>query len=103
MALIRKRNGCYQAQVRIGSASKSASFSSKTEARTWAAGEEAALYSSVRASGWYMSIDMADAVVERRSVELVISSRTLMCSFCAFLLIFLFKIISYFLMRMFFR
>ena len=50
-----------------------------------------------------MPMDMANAVVERRSVELVIGSRTLMGSFCVFLLIFLIKIISYFLMRMFFR
>lgn len=73
------------------------------QSRAWAAGEEAALYSSLKASGRYMPMDMADAVVEWRSAELVIGSRTLMFSFCAFLLIFLFKIISYFLMRMFFR
>ena len=103
MASINKRNGSYQSQVRVGFASKLVSFSSKAEARAWAAGEEAALYSSLEASGRYMPMDMADAVVERRSVELVIGSRTLMFSFCAFLLIFLFKIISYFLMRMFFR
>ena len=103
MASIHKRNGIYQAQVRIGSMSKSARFPSKAVACAWAAGEEAALYSSLKASGRYMLMDMADAVVERRSVELVIGSRTLMFSFCAFLLIFLFKIISYFLMGMFFR
>ena len=50
-----------------------------------------------------MPMDMANAVVERRSVESVIGTRTLMRSFCVFLLIFLIKIISYFLMRMFFR
>ena len=33
LASIRKRNGRYQAQVRIGSASKLASFSLKAEAR----------------------------------------------------------------------
>ena len=87
MASIRKRNGSYQAQVRIGSASKLASVLLKAEARL-AAGEEASLYLSLKASGRYMPMDMANAVVERRSVELVIGSRTLMRSFCVFLLIF---------------
>lgn len=50
-----------------------------------------------------MPTDMANAVVERRSVELVIGSRTLIRSFCVFLLIFFIQIISCFLMRMFFR
>ena len=50
MASIRRRNGRYQAQVRIGAVSKSASFSSKAEARAWAAGEEAALFSSFKVS-----------------------------------------------------
>ena len=104
MASIRKRNGRYQAQVRIGSVSKSASFSSKAEARAWAAGEEAAtLFLSLEAPVRYTAMDMANAVIERRIVELVIAARTLMCRFCVFLLIFLIKIISYFLMRMFFR
>ena len=50
-----------------------------------------------------MPMDMANAVVERRSVEFVIGSKTLMCGFCVFLPIFLVRIISYFLMGMFFR
>ena len=103
MASIRKRNGRYQAQVRIGSLSKSASFSSKAEARAWETVEEAALYSSLKASGRYVPMDMAGAVADRRSVELVIGSQTLMYGFCVFLPIFLIIIISYFLMGMFFR
>ena len=83
--------------------SKAASFSSKAEARAWAAGGGAALYSSVKASGRYVPMDMADTVVERGSVKLMIGSWTLMRGFCEFLLIFLIKIISYFLMGMFFR
>ena len=59
MASIHKRNGSYHSPVRIGSASKLASFSSKAEARAWAAGEEAALYSSLKVSGRYMPMDMA--------------------------------------------
>ena len=58
MESIRKRNGSYQAQVRIGSVSKSASFSSKAEARASTAGEEAEIYSSVKLSGRYMTLDM---------------------------------------------
>ena len=87
MASVRKTNGSYQAQVRIGSASKLASVLLKAEARL-AAGEEASLYLSLKAYGRCMPMDMANAVVERRSVELVIGSRTLMRSFCVFLLIF---------------
>ena len=64
MASINKRNGSYQSQVRVGFASKLVSSSSKAEARAWTAGEEAALYSSLKASGSYMPMDMADAVVE---------------------------------------
>ena len=63
MASINKRNGSYQSQVRVGFASKLVSFSSKAEARAWAAGEEAALYSSLKASGSYMPMDMANALL----------------------------------------
>ena len=68
MASIRKRNGRYQAQVRIGPMSKSASFSSKAEARAWAAGKEAALYSSLKASGRYMPINMAEVLLRYMDV-----------------------------------
>jgi len=68
MASIRKRNGRYQAQVRIGSVSKSASFSSKAEARAWAAGEEAALYSSCKASGSYTPTNMAEVLLRYMDV-----------------------------------
>ena len=103
MTSIRKRNGRYQAQLRVGSVSKLASFSSKAEARAWAAEEKAALRSSLKPSARNMPMDMANAVVERRSFELVIGSRTLMYGFCVFLPIFIIRIISYFLMGMFFR
>lgn len=68
MASIRKRNGRYQAQVRIGSVSKSASFSSKAEARAWAAGEEAALYSSCKSSGSYTPMNMAEVLLRYMDV-----------------------------------
>ena len=63
MASIGKRNGRSQAQVRVGSVPKSASFSSKVEKRAWATGEEAALYSSCKASGRYKPMNMAEVRV----------------------------------------
>ena len=71
MASTHKRNGRFQAQFSIGSVSKSTSFSLKAEARAWAAGEEAAIYSSAKASGHYMLQDIAEVLDERKSVTLV--------------------------------
>jgi len=49
MAKIRKRHNRYQAQVRLGLVSRSASFSTRAEARAWAAGIEAVLLAEMKA------------------------------------------------------
>ena len=82
--------------------SKSASFSPKGEAPARAVGEEATLNSSVKVSGRSIPMDMAKELVERRSVESVISSQMPMYGFFIFLPIFSIKIISHFLMVVFF-
>jgi len=48
-ATIRKRHNRYQAQVRIGLVSRSASFSLRAEVRAWAAGIEAVLLAEIKA------------------------------------------------------
>lgn len=53
MATVRKRHNRYQAQVRIGLVSRSASFSTRVEARAWAAGIEAVLLAEMKAHRAY--------------------------------------------------
>jgi len=60
MASIRKRNGRYQAQVRINGHSSSSSFDTRSEARAWAAGIEASLLSSCRSRCGHRPHDMAE-------------------------------------------
>lgn len=62
MATIRKRHNRYQAQVRIGLHSISASFDTRPEARAWAAGEEAKILSARKTHDCYKPSNMAEVI-----------------------------------------
>ena len=62
MVTIRKRHNRYQAQVRIGLHSISASFDTRLEARAWAAGEEANIVSARKTHDCYKPSNMAEVI-----------------------------------------
>jgi len=75
MATIRKRHNRYQAQVRIGLVSRSASFSTRAEARAWAAGIEAILLAEMKAHRAYSPKNIAE-IMHRYLASITPSKKT---------------------------